>query len=100
MADYSTGTNGITSPGFSHPYDGTYISDNIYADVTGNDLPDIIFARMTAQNETHLQIMVTKFLDYERNPPTSENFYNNPTWVSRYFKFFHYLFVSQRFRYN
>jgi hypothetical protein len=35
-------------------------------------------ARITAQTETHLNIMVNKFLSYERNPYTAPNFYDNP----------------------
>jgi len=78
MADYSTGSDGITAQSYSHPYSGTYITDNDYADVDGDDLPDIVFARMAAQNGTHLETMVTKFLQYERTPPTSVDFYNHP----------------------
>ncbi|MCD4746209.1 MAG: T9SS type A sorting domain-containing protein, partial [Bacteroidales bacterium] len=32
----------------------------------------------TAQNETHLETMVTKFINNERTPPTDPYFYNNP----------------------
>ena len=53
-------------------------SDNIYADVDGDDLPEIIFARMTARDNSELEVMITKFLDYERNPPTSADYYNHP----------------------
>jgi hypothetical protein len=41
-------------------------------------MADIVTARLTAQNESHLNIMVKKFLDYERNPPTNPNFYDKP----------------------
>jgi len=41
-------------------------------------MPDVVLARMTAQNETHLETMVTKFLDYERTPPTNPDFYDHP----------------------
>jgi hypothetical protein len=80
LADYGTGSatsNGIIAAPFTY---STYtcISDHYYADVNGNQMPDIVTARMTAQNETHLNIMIKKFLDYERNPPTNPNFYNNP----------------------
>jgi PKD repeat protein len=79
MADYGTSGVGITSQSYSHPYQGTYITDNYYADVANNDaLPDIAFARMTARNSAELEVMVTKFKDYESNPPTSSYFYNNP----------------------
>jgi hypothetical protein len=75
MADYGTNANNsIIAP----IWDSYCASDNIYADVNNNDMPDIIFARMTAQNETHLQTMVSKMLDYEANPPTDANFYHKP----------------------
>jgi len=75
LGDYGTnGDNSIISP----IYDNYCASDNVLADVTGNNLPDIVFARITANNEQQLETMITKFLDYERNPPTSEDFYNHP----------------------
>ena len=74
LGDYGTSGNTITSP----IWDGYCASDNIYADVNNNDMPDMVFARMTAQNATHLETMITKFLDYERTPPTSADFYQNP----------------------
>ena len=75
LSDYqSTGDiYGITSPLYSG-----IVSDNIYADVNGNNLPNIALARITAQNYQHLATMVEKFLDYERDPPTAANFYDNP----------------------
>jgi len=79
LGDYSTGTGGIISHFYTHPSSyPNYASDNRYADVTGNDLPDIAFARITANNSSQLDVMITKFLDYERNPPTSANFYDHP----------------------
>lgn len=77
MADY--GTSGTTSIGINSPiYNNYCISDHIYADVNGNHMADIAFARMTANNTTQLATMVQKVLDYERNPPTSASFYDNP----------------------
>ncbi|MDD3960782.1 MAG: C25 family cysteine peptidase [Bacteroidales bacterium] len=79
MADYgSDATNRITSFELPHPYSGTYISDNVYADVTGNSLPDIIFARMTAETTEDLETMVSKVIDYETNPPSDAAFYASP----------------------
>ncbi len=78
LADYGTGANGITSQSYSHPYSGSFITDNKYADIDGDDLPDIVFARITANDESQLETMVTKFLNYESNPPTNPDFYNNP----------------------
>ncbi|MCF8367159.1 MAG: hypothetical protein K9H16_15325, partial [Bacteroidales bacterium] len=79
LGDYSTGSGGITSQWYTHPagYDD-FVSDNRFADVTGNDLPDIVFARITANNAAQLEVMISKFLDYERNPPTDADFYNHP----------------------
>jgi hypothetical protein len=74
LGDYDTGTGGVISP----IYDSYCVSDNIFADVTNNQLPDIIFARMTAQNAGHLETFVGKALDYERNPPVDPSFYANP----------------------
>ena len=59
-------------------YDSYCVSDNIYADVTGNHMPDIVFARITAQDEEQLEVMVNKFIDHETDPPTNEDYYNNP----------------------
>ncbi len=55
-----------------------YVSDNVYADVDGDYLPDIAFARITARNATELELMVHKFMNYERTPPTDPNFYDHP----------------------
>ena len=74
MADYGTSGNTITSP----VYDNYCISDNKYADVDNDHLPDITFARMTARNDAELELMVHKALNYERNPPTNPDFYDHP----------------------
>lgn len=75
MADYGTNAaNSITSP----IWDNYCVSDNIYGDVDNNSLPDIVMARMTANNAAQLEIYVRKFLDYERTPPTDPDFYKHP----------------------
>lgn len=76
LSDYpSSGRSyGITSP----VWNGYCVSDNIYADVDGDDLPDMHHARITAQNQSHLSTMVNKFLSYERNPYTDADFYMHP----------------------
>ncbi len=59
-------------------WNSTY-TDNIYADVFGNDsLPDLIMARMTARTAAEAQNMVNKVISYESAPPTDPNFYANP----------------------
>jgi len=75
MADYgTTGDNTIISP-FWNSY---CVSDNIYADVTGNDLPDVSLARITGQNGDQLETMLSKMFNYELSPPENSDFYDNP----------------------
>nr|NQU92869.1 PKD domain-containing protein [Bacteroidota bacterium] len=75
LGDYGTdASNRIISP----LWENYCVSDNIYADVDGNDLPDIILARITARDEIELEVMVTKFLHYESNPPVYEEYYQHP----------------------
>lgn len=72
LADYGATGNGILSP----IWDYYCASDHIYGDINGNGMADVIMARMTAQNETHLENMITKITSYETNPPTYESYYN------------------------
>jgi len=89
LSDYPSSGRiyGVTSPIW-----GSYCaSDNIYADVNNDNLPDMHHARICAQSEDQLSIMVNKFLSYERNPYTAFNFYNEPlmagAWqTSRWFQ--------------
>ncbi len=75
LGDYgSSSSNSVTSP----IYNNYCASDNIYGDINNDHLPDIVMARMTAQNEEQLEVMVRKFIEYETNPPTSFDFYNHP----------------------
>jgi len=69
-SDPNTTVATTTSPGFA--------SDNQYSDVTKDNLPDIAFSRIAANNASQLQIMCSKFLDYERNPPVDPAFYDKP----------------------
>ncbi|MCK4979372.1 MAG: hypothetical protein KAS62_03200, partial [Candidatus Delongbacteria bacterium] len=75
-------TGALYAPKFFFNYAPYNISDNFYADVdsTGGNkgLPEIVFARMTAENETHLETMISKIINYETSPPTATNFYNEP----------------------
>lgn len=79
LSDYQSSGDvyGITSPTYTY-YSYTCVTDNMYADVSGNYLPDMHHARICAQSSSHLSIMIDKFLSYERNPYTATNFYDNP----------------------
>ncbi|HPS61453.1 MAG TPA: C25 family cysteine peptidase [Bacteroidales bacterium] len=75
LGDYGTdASNSVISP----IYNSYCVSDNIYGDVDGDHLPDVCMARITANNAAQLQVMISKFLNYERNPPTSAYFYQHP----------------------
>lgn len=75
LGDYgSDQTVNVTSP----LWDNYCVSDNIYADVDGDNLPEIVFSRITARNEDELSMMINKIINYENNPPLSFGFYNNP----------------------
>jgi PKD repeat protein len=80
LGDYGTdATKNIISHMYVHP-DGypNFASDNKYADVTNDEMPDVIFARIVANNASQLQILCSRFLDYERNPPVDPLFYDKP----------------------
>ncbi|MBN2790114.1 MAG: hypothetical protein JXR69_07985 [Candidatus Delongbacteria bacterium] len=82
LADY--GLEGTSDAIFCPRFMDTYypmVSDNFYADVDTSDgkaLPEIVFGRIVAQNEAQLQVMISKIINYETNPPTSSSFYANP----------------------
>ena len=68
-------------PGYRtlHPKDDFITSDNPYADVNDDHLPDICFSRILAQNESELPIFIGKILEYEyTNPVTDLYYYTHP----------------------
>ena len=84
LSDYnpSGGYYGIPAPRISIQGD-IVASDNWYADMNNDHLPDMHHGRICAENESHLSVMINKLLSYERNPYTAANFYHNPlvaTW--------------------
>ena len=80
FGDHNTNmTQGIPAETTSHPYNGSCITDNFYSDAQGGDnLPDMIFSRLVAQNATELPVFVSKQIDYETNPNMDPTFYNAP----------------------
>jgi len=82
LADYGTDANStIISYLYPNPGYSPFVSDNYYADITGDDLPDIVFARIPANNASQLETMCTKFLNFEHNPPLSPDFYDQPVTI-------------------
>ena len=78
LGDYpGSGDNrdtGITSP----TWNGYCVSDNMYADYNGDDLPDMAHGRIVARDAAELETMIGKMLDYEQNPYTDPDFYHHP----------------------
>ena len=64
-------------PGYRtlHPKDNFITSDNPYADVNDDHLPDICFSRILAQNESELPIFVSKLMEYEYNNVVTDQYY-------------------------
>lgn len=80
LGDHNTNmSQGIPAETTSHPYSGSCITDNFYADAVGNDnLPDMVFCRLVAQNESELPVFVSKQIDYETEPNMDAVFYQSP----------------------
>ena len=77
LGDY--GTDGANGTNVISPIYNSYCkSDNLYADVNGDHMPDVVLARILANNETQLSTIIGKILKYERNPPTNPSFYDKP----------------------
>jgi PKD repeat protein len=76
LGDYpGAGTpHGITAP----TWNNYCVSDNIYADVDGDDLPEMTHGRITGRDAGELQTMINKMLSYEQNPYTDAGFYDHP----------------------
>jgi predicted outer membrane repeat protein len=76
LGDYpSTGDDyAVTSP----TWNGYCVSDNIYADVNGDNLPDMAHGRICAHSSTDLDRMVGRMMQYETAPVMDPNFYAHP----------------------
>ncbi len=58
---------------------GNCITDNGYADVTGDLLPEMAFSRLVAANANEAQMMVSKQIEYEyTNPNMNASTYDQP----------------------
>ena len=65
------------------PKDGFISSDNPYADINDDNLPDISFSRLVAQNESELPIFIGKQMEYEyTNPCMNLYYYKHPLTAS------------------
>lgn len=80
FGDHNTNmSQGIPAITVGHPYNGSCITDNQYADVDGDLLPEMVFSRLVAANATEAIMMADKQIEYEyTNPNTDPNFYSSP----------------------
>jgi PKD repeat protein len=80
LGDYGTDPNkNIISHLYTHPASyPNFASDNYYADVTGDEMPDVVFARIAANDSAQLRIMVGRILNFERNRPVDTGYYMHP----------------------
>ncbi len=63
-------------------YQGYAVSDNLYADIDGDGLPDMFHGRITAHTSAELAFMVGKLLAHERTPSLDPGFYAHPVVAS------------------
>ncbi len=61
-----------------------YPTDNPFADMNGDSIPDLAISRMTVLNANDCQKMVEKLLEYELTPPVDTHYYNHPVINSGY----------------
>ena len=81
MGDHNTNMSvGIPAETTWHSTNyGNCITDNGYADVTGDDLPEMAFSRLVAANANEAQMMVSKQIEYEyTNPNMDAESYDHP----------------------
>ena len=73
-------SSGIPAEYTYHSSDyGNCITDNGYADVTGDNLPEMAFSRLVAANANEAQMMVSKQIEYEyTNPNMNASTYDQP----------------------
>ena len=61
-----------------------YPTDNPFADMNGDSIPDMTISRLVAYNASDCQTLVTKTIEYELNPPTDSHYYDHPVITSGY----------------
>ena len=85
---YEEGTYGI--PGFPLVFlnyndqgeNHNYKSDNPYADMNGDSIPDLALSRLPAMTLGEYKTQVEKLIQYETDPPTDPHYYDQPIITS------------------
>ena len=68
----------------SYLQDYHYSSDNPYADMNGDSIPDLALSRLPALTLEEYSTQVRKLIQYETNPPTQPDYYSRPIITSSY----------------
>ena len=72
-----------------------YSSDNPYADMNGDSIPDLALSRLPALTLEEYSTQVHKLIQYETNPPTQPSYYDQPIITSSYEENKWFLITSQ-----
>lgn len=72
-----------------------YTSDNPYADMNGDSIPDLTLSRLTAFDIEDYQTQIKKIINYETNPPINPEYYRQPIITSGYENTKWFLITSQ-----
>ena len=89
---------GLLFKGYDNGYeqiDYYYSSDNPYADMNDDSIPDLALSRLPATNLQEYRTQVNKLIQYETNPPTRPDFYDQPLITSSYENNKWFLITSQ-----
>ena len=80
-------------PSWGHTY--TYPTDNPFADMNGDSIPDLAISRMSVYDADDCQRQVEKLISYELDPPTNPHYYDHPVITSGYEENKWFLITSQ-----
>ncbi len=80
-------------------YTYTYPTDNPFADMNGDSIPDMAISRMTVYDTDDCKQQIEKLINYELNPPTDLHYYDHPVISSGYQKEKWFTISSQCFNY-
>jgi hypothetical protein len=71
----AVGDNGV----FPYTTANSYVSENYFAEIDGNDyFPELLFGRFTNESDFVMQVMINKFILYEKTPYTT-----NTDWFKK-----------------
>lgn len=67
---------------YGYSYDRDYITDNLYADMNADSIPDLAISRLSALSLDEYQTQIRKLISYETQPPTDPHYYDHPVITS------------------